>query len=422
MKKNRNYRNLWMAQVGSQFGNWFNQVALAQITLTLTHSPSAMGLVLFSGSLPAVALGPFVGPFVDRLPKKPILFITDLLRAVFALGFSLAIVFHASWVLYVDAFLLGLAGILFSPARSSAIPLVVPREDLTAANTLESSANGLLQIFGAALGGIVAVTLSPLACFAINAASYLWSALCIMRTTWEVRHEVVKRTPYFESLREGFQEAIHNRYARSIILIGISWGLAGGGYYVLIPILGQQTFHMGGLGIGILYAIDGVGVLLGSYFVTKFVGINHRRAVIWYGIAYLTQAVFFGLMTQFTVFIIGSIMLLFMRISSGVIIPLDTYMVQTSVEANKQGRVFALHGSTYVGVMQLSFAITGFALQDFGIRSIGLVIGVISLFCGVSWLAQFGRKSVISPVSINFRVCPNQSASFMMGVQRVESP
>ena len=382
-----------MAQVGSQFGNWFNQVALAQITLNITHSASAMGLVLFVGSLPAVALGPFAGPLVDRLPKKPVLFITDGLRAIFALGFSLVVVLHASWLLYVDAFLLGLAGVLFSPAWSSTIPLVVSPQDLTIANTLESSSNGFVQIAGAMLGGIVANTLSPIACFIINAASYLWSAICILRTTWEDKNELPKRTPYLQSLREGFQEAIHNKVARAIIIIGISWGLAGGGYYILIPILGKQTFHMGGLGIGALYAIDGMGVLIGSLLVTKFVGINHRRAVIWYGIAYLTQALFFSLMTQFTAFIIGSLMLLLMRISSGVIIPLDSYMIQTGVESHKQGRVFALHGSTYGGVMQLSFAITGVAFQRFGIRSVGIVIGSISLLCGLSWLAQFGKNT-----------------------------
>jgi hypothetical protein len=66
LRRNRNYRNLWLAQVGSQFGDWFNQVALDQITLELTHSASAMDLVLLCRSLPAVILGPLVGPFVDR--------------------------------------------------------------------------------------------------------------------------------------------------------------------------------------------------------------------------------------------------------------------------------------------------------------------------------------------------------------------
>ena len=51
LQRSRTYRNLWMAKVGSQFGDWFNQVALAQITLMLTHSSAAMGFVLLSFSV-----------------------------------------------------------------------------------------------------------------------------------------------------------------------------------------------------------------------------------------------------------------------------------------------------------------------------------------------------------------------------------
>ncbi|MBO0796585.1 MAG: MFS transporter, partial [Ktedonobacteraceae bacterium] len=247
------YRNLWIAKVGSQFGDWFNQVALAQITLLLTHSSEAMGLVLLCRSLPTVVLGPFAGPLVDRFPKKPLLFISDILRAVFAFGYAFAIVTHTSWFLYIGSLLMGLSGVFFEPARNATIPLVVPREDLTEAYSLESGTTGMLQIFGAALGGIVAVAVSPVMCFAINAASYLWSALYILRTQWQEIHKIQSHhIPYVQGLNAGFHEAVKNRVARSIIFIGISWGLAGGGYYVLIPLLGAQTFHFGGLGVGLL--------------------------------------------------------------------------------------------------------------------------------------------------------------------------
>ena len=396
LRTNRNYRNLWLASVGSQLGNWFNEVALAQVTLQLTHSPAAMGFVLLCRSLPAVVLGPLAGPIVDRFPKKPFLFGIDFIRALFALAFSLAVIFHASWILYLDAVLLGVVGVMFGPARSATIPFVVTDDELAAANALDSQSSGLIQIVGAVAGGIVASMVSPITCFAINALSYIWSALHILQCRWkETVASSHRGTPYFQSLREGFSHAIHNRVARAIILIGISWGLAGGGYYILIPVLGQQVYHMGGLGIGILYAVDGIGVLFGSFGVGRFVGKNHRRAVIWYGVAYLTQALFFGVMTQFTIFAWGALMLLLMRVSSGVIIPLDAYMLQTSTDSTVRGRVFALHGSTYGGVMQLSYALMGLALAKFGIPAVGIVIGAISLLCGVSWLAQFGKPFAI---------------------------
>jgi predicted MFS family arabinose efflux permease len=273
------------------------------------------------------------------------------------------------------------------------MPRIVSRDDLATANGLDSQASGLIQIVGAASGGILVAMVGPVLCFSINAASYLWSAWHILRCHWDEAGGVRRSgLTYFQSFKAGFEETLHNRVARAIILIGISWGLVGGGYYILIPVLGQQVYHMGGLGIGMLYVIDGIGVLIGSYAVNRFVGKNHHRAVIWYGVAYLTQAIFFGAMTQSTIFALGALMLFMMRVSSGVIIPLDTYMLQTSTMPDVQGRVFALHGSTWGGVMQLSYALMGQAFTKFGIPAVGIVIALMSLLCGVSWLVQFGRK------------------------------
>ncbi len=390
LRRNHVYRNLWMAKAGSLLGDWFNQVAMAQTTLAFTHSSAAMGLVLLCKSLPAVVLGPFASPFVDRFPKKPLMLFTDILRAIFALGFGLAVVFQASWLLYVSALLLGMAGILFEPSRNATIPLVISHKELPEAYALEAATAGALQIIGAAFGGIVAMAVSPLWCFVINAASYCWSALYILRTHWqEVHEEQHTQSTYMQSLKAGFHEATRNRVARAIIFIGIGWGLAGGGYYILIPLLGTQTFRFDGLGIGLLYATDGVGVLIGSYLVRRLVNRNHRRAVIWYGGAYITQAIFFAALAQSKFFLIGLLMLLFMRISSGVIIPLDNYLLQSSAKPGLKGRLFALHSSTYGGVMQMSYVLTGFAFEHIGIPLVGLLIGAMSLLCGISWLLQF---------------------------------
>jgi hypothetical protein len=74
---NRNFRNLWLAQTGSTIGDWFNQVALAQTTLAITHSAEAMGFVLLCRSFPGFVLGPLISPFVDHFDKKKVMIISD---------------------------------------------------------------------------------------------------------------------------------------------------------------------------------------------------------------------------------------------------------------------------------------------------------------------------------------------------------
>jgi hypothetical protein len=78
-----------------------------------------------------------------------------------------------------------------------------------------------------------------------------------------------------------------------------------------------------------------------------------------------------------------------MRVSSGVIIPLDSYLLQTSAQQSMRGRLFALHSSTYGGVMQISYVLTGYAFEHIGVPFAGLLIAAISLLCGISWLVQF---------------------------------
>ncbi|GMA49955.1 hypothetical protein GCM10025857_13120 [Alicyclobacillus contaminans] len=211
LASNRNYRNLWLASTGSQFGNWFNEVALAQVTLTLTHSAAAMGFVLLCRSLPSVILGPLAGPFVDRLPKRRVLMFTDMVRACFAISLILSVVLHASWILYANSALLGVSGVLFSPSWNAAMPLIVSQDELAIANGLESQASGLIQIVGAAIGGIVSATIGPGLCFSMNAASYLWSAWHIFRCHWQEEGRTGARGDgYVQSLRAGFQAALHN--------------------------------------------------------------------------------------------------------------------------------------------------------------------------------------------------------------------
>lgn len=392
LQRNANYRSLWLANSGSILGDWFNQVALGQVTLSLTHSPSAMGMVLLCRSLPSVLLGPLISPIIDSYNKKVMMLISDMTRAVFILLFPLAIILHTTAYIYIGAILVGLFGVVFAPAQQATFPLILPAKDLVQANALSSGTYGLLSILGAASGGIISSFLNPIVCFLINSLSYIWSAFCIFQIHLaERKRSNPPKNAYFTSIKEGFKEAANNKVAKAIILIGISWGFAGGGYAILIPTLGEMVYGMNGFGIGILYAIDGLGVLLGAIFVQRFIGSNDKRANLWYGIAYLTQALFFTLFAQSDIFIFGALMLLFMRFSSGIIIPLDSYLMQMHTKPEVRGRIFSLHNSTYSGVMQLSYASLGYLFESFGIPIMGMIIGLISFLCGSFWLLQLKK-------------------------------
>ncbi len=315
--------------------------------------------------------------------------LTDLVRAGVVGSFIIAIVLHSMPLVFAAAALRGLASVFFARARDAAIPQVIHPAQLVTANAFSSQTGAMAQIAGAACGGLLAAA-NPILCFGLDALSYVWSAFHIARIHWREPAREIQTVPYTRQLLEGLREVRRNRIARVMIIIGISWGFAGGGYYILVPVLGPHVYHMGALGIGVLYVVDGVGVWLGAAAVSRWVGSPSRRAYLWYGVGYLTQAVFFGLLAQTTTLVAGALFLLGMRISSGMIIPLDAGLLQLNVSGSFQGRVFALHVATYGSVMQLLYVVVGWAFQHFGYQRVGLVVGLVCFLCGVFWFPQRG--------------------------------
>ncbi|AUJ61247.1 MULTISPECIES: MFS transporter [Bacillus amyloliquefaciens group] len=388
-KKNLNFRYIWFAQSGSTLGDWFNQVAITQTVLMLTNSPAAVGMLLLCRSLPVVFLGPILSPLVDKWPKKVIMIATDILRALLVLSFIGAIVYNNVYVLYINSFLFGVISVLFNPTKQALLPLIVNRKDLPEANAFMSSTDAIVNIIGAVLGGIVSTVFSPITCFLVNSLSFLWSAYYVFKIKYqENKKSDIQNQPYIQLLKEGLLESNQNILIRYVILIGLTWGLVGGGYYILIPFLGNNIYHLGAVGIGALYAIDGLGILLGTYIVKKIIKNNFKRALFSFGISYSVQSMLFVLLTHSTVFYLGSLFLFLMRVCGGVIIPLSNYFVQMGTTDEIRGRVFSLYNSTYMGVMQISYFISGYAYEKYSVPIVGAIGGMVSMLCGLIWLLQ----------------------------------
>lgn len=292
LRSNPVFRGLWLASIGSQLGNWLSQVGLATITLQTTHSAESMGLVLLARGVPAVALRSLVGPLVDRMRKRPVMITTELIRSLLAFSFSLALWWHATWILYVDSFLFGLSGIFFGPARHATMPDIVRASDLLSANALSSQSQGAVQIVGAALGGWIA-QVSPVLCFSINAATYLWSAWHIARVHWmetsgKTPIPPLFRCPQRRARRNSSQPYRPFHYPQSAS-VG-DWRAAAitssFRFYDSKPITWVRQasgFCMPWMDWELCWAVT-----------------DTYRTYLGYGVAYLTQAVFLGLLAQST--------------------------------------------------------------------------------------------------------------------------
>src|SRR5688572_14877919 len=89
LRTNKDFRQLWLGQVVSQMGDWFNTIALYTIILNLTGSGRDIGLMMVARFLPSFIFGPLSGVLADRFSRRTIMILSDLLRAVVVLGFLL---------------------------------------------------------------------------------------------------------------------------------------------------------------------------------------------------------------------------------------------------------------------------------------------------------------------------------------------
>src|SRR5690349_22397507 len=91
LRQNTNYRNTWLAQVVSEIGDYFNNVAVFALVMERSGSGMVVSGVMLSRAIPAVLAGPIAGVLLDRLDRKRIMIVSDLVRAIVALGFVLTV-------------------------------------------------------------------------------------------------------------------------------------------------------------------------------------------------------------------------------------------------------------------------------------------------------------------------------------------
>ncbi len=172
---------MWLSQVISSLGDRVHQIALVFLVAGATNeSPLALGLVFAAMTVPTVLVGPVAGALVDRWDRKHVMVASDLLRAGIVGLIPVASGVHVGLVVAL-VFLLAAVSSFFRPARTAALPRVVPDEDLMTANSAMSVADTASDLVGYGLGGLfVAFLGSSLAlAFWLDGASYLASAALV---------------------------------------------------------------------------------------------------------------------------------------------------------------------------------------------------------------------------------------------------
>jgi MFS family permease len=176
LQTNRNYRYTWIGQVVSEIGDHFNNIAVFSLALQMTGSGMVVTGVMLARAIPAVAAGPLAGVLLDRMDRKRIMIVSDLMRAVVAALFILTVGRHDTWLLYVLSGLLMFASPFFTSGRASVLPAIASPEELHTANSLTQTTQWTTITLGTLLAGVSVAQFGWKWAFLVNAISFLFSA------------------------------------------------------------------------------------------------------------------------------------------------------------------------------------------------------------------------------------------------------
>lgn len=394
LQRNRNYRYTWSGQIVSEVGDHFNNVAVLSLAISATHNGAVIAGIMLSRAIPAVLAGPLAGILLDRFDRQRIMIASDLVRGVVALGFIVAIGYQQAWLLYVLSALLMLASPFFTSGRSAILPSIATEDELHTANSLTQTTGWLTLAVGAFFGGTTVAAFGYQLAFVFNSLSFFVSAFCIsqlrsVRGHFRAENRSLNETrvarPWHE-YREGLRYMSSSPLILGIGLIAVGWASGGGAAQVLFTLFSELVFKKGAQGLGQLWGVAGVGLLIGGVVgnrLGKTLSFDaYKRTVFCCYLLHGGAYVVFSQMRQWgwALFFMG-----LSRASVAVSSVLNWSQLLHHVEDRYRGRVFSTIETMNWSTMMLSMLAAGTASQHYGTRTIGMISGLASSSTAIFW-------------------------------------
>jgi dTMP kinase len=404
------FRRLWIALSLSSLGDWLSILALTALAPSLTSGGavakgSAVGGVWLATLLPALLFGPLAGALADRMDRRMLMIVGDVIRGLLFL--SIPIFPNLTWI-YVAKFLAGIASQFWSPATSASIPNLVPKDRLERANQLSllttygtaPLAAGLFSVLALVSEGISRVT--PLfhasnvdLALYFNAASYGISALTVF-----FLREIPKRSASgkisvpstAKSIWEGWRFIRATPVVRGLI-VGMVGAFAAAGVVIGLGFIYiTETLHGGSAGWGLVFAAIFVGMALGMAVGTRVLGNFSRRRL--FGVSLTAAAVPLALIGLVPNLIFVTLFVVLLGALSGIAYATGFTIVGLEVDDSTRGRVFAFFQSSIQVILLAVIAVAPF-LSVAITKLIAVLNGTGNLKIGDVRYASAGQNVVI---------------------------
>ena len=393
--RRRDFALLWAGMTVSLLGDGIYFVAIVWEALRLSNTAFSVSLVGLAWALPMVALLVLGGSVGDRLERRHVLLSASLIQAV-AIG-AIGIVETAGlihlWSLLCLVAVYGAAQAFFLPAFEALVPMLVAPDELTHASALDQFVRPLsIQLVGPALGGAVIALAGTGAAFLLDAATFaIGSCTLVAMRTPSNATDGVARERVLDGVREGVRFVIAHAWIwRTLLAASVTVLLFLGPYQVLLPFLVKNELHGGSAMLGLIRALGGVGALLAALAISQsgLPGWAIRAMFAGWALQAVTLA---GYAVAREAWLFAAISLIGGAAGAVANVIWGTLM-KARVPNHLLGRVASLDWLVSIGLVPISFALTGPVAGLIGARSTLLGGGLIAAGTLIAFMLIAGRE------------------------------
>jgi len=389
--RHRNYRILLPANAASNIGTWAQRVAQDWLILQLTNnSGTYLGLVTAVQFAPVLFFSLQGGALADRVNKRKLLMATNFVGALSSLGLGLLVLAgHVKvWHVFFFALTLGISSAVDAPIRQSFTSEIVGHSDIANAVSLNSANFNAGRLVGPALSGFLIARFDTGPSFLINAFTYLFVILALLRMR-ESDFFIQEKKVTQGTVREGLEYALARPDLYVVMLVVFFVATFGLNMQIFNALMATKEFGKGPASYGLLGTYVAIGSLTGALISARLERFRRTIFVIKGGVAFSLAITLLSIAPNYTWY---SLWLPLVGLSALTMLITANSLIQVNSDPAIRGRVSGIYLLIFMGGTPFGSPLIGWLVEVIGVRQTIALCGLISLGACLTIWALFHNK------------------------------
>jgi len=389
--RHRVFRDIWFANVFSQFGGLIQTVGASWLMLSIAASSEMVTLVQTSTSLPIVLFALVAGALADNYDRRRMMLLAQIFMLLVSILLAAAAYFGliTPWLLLLLTFLIGCGQAFNAPAWQSSVGMMVPREDLPTAVAMNSMGFNIARSVGPALGGLIVAAFGAAVAFAINAFSYLGIIGVLLRWRPAAEPRLLPRERLWTAIQAGLRYVAMSPNISSTLLRGFVFGFGASAVTALLPLVARDLVGGGPVTYGLLLGAFGIGAVGGAFSTHRLRASLRNESIVRLALVVFGAAAALTAVSRWLLLTIPGMLLC----GAAWVLALSTFnaTVQTSAPRWVVGRALSQYQVVTFGGIALGSWIWGLATERYGL-SAALAASTLVMLVGIAMGRRFALR------------------------------